>query len=255
LEHLLVGLVAAGAAALTFFSGFGLGTAMLPVFAIFFEPEVAVAATAVVHLLNNVLKLGLLRGHVDGSVVLRFGFPAMVAAFGGAVLLDRLAAIEPAATYRLAGRAFEVEWVAVVLAAVLLAAGVQELTGSDRISFGRRALPVGGLVSGFLGGLAGLQGAVRSAFLLKLGLSARGFIATGVAVGLMVDVVRVAIYGTAGGLGDAARPGVIVAGVAGASIGTVVANRFLHKATIGWVRLVVGTLLIVVAVALGAGLL
>ena len=43
--HLLVALTAAFAAFLTLYSGFGLGTLLLPVFALFFPVEVAVAAT------------------------------------------------------------------------------------------------------------------------------------------------------------------------------------------------------------------
>jgi len=43
-------------ACLTFFSGFGLGTLLLPLLSLFFPVPVAVASTAVVHLLNNVSK-------------------------------------------------------------------------------------------------------------------------------------------------------------------------------------------------------
>jgi len=38
-------------------SGFGLGTLLLPVFALFFPLPVAIAATALVHLANNFFKL------------------------------------------------------------------------------------------------------------------------------------------------------------------------------------------------------
>ncbi len=38
---------------LTFFSGFGLGTILMPVFALFFPVEVAIALTSVVHFSNN----------------------------------------------------------------------------------------------------------------------------------------------------------------------------------------------------------
>lgn len=42
---------------LTLFSGFGLGTLLMPVVAIFFPVAVAVALTAFVHLVNNLFKL------------------------------------------------------------------------------------------------------------------------------------------------------------------------------------------------------
>lgn len=70
-----VGLVAA---VLTFFSGFGLGTLLLPTFALFFPVPVAIAATAVVHLLNNLLKVGLVMRHASRPIVLRFGVPAVL---------------------------------------------------------------------------------------------------------------------------------------------------------------------------------
>ena len=47
--HLAVALAALFAAGLTLYSGFGLGTLLLPVFALFYPVEVAVAATAMVH--------------------------------------------------------------------------------------------------------------------------------------------------------------------------------------------------------------
>ncbi len=47
------------AALLTLFSGFGLGTLLMPVVAIFFPVEVAIGITAVVHLANNLFKLAL----------------------------------------------------------------------------------------------------------------------------------------------------------------------------------------------------
>ena len=45
------------ASGLTLFSGFGLGTLLMPVVAVFFPLEVAIAMTAVVHLANNLFKL------------------------------------------------------------------------------------------------------------------------------------------------------------------------------------------------------
>jgi hypothetical protein len=44
---------------LSFYSGFGLGTLLLPAFSLLFPLPVAIASTAVVHMLNNVFKLGL----------------------------------------------------------------------------------------------------------------------------------------------------------------------------------------------------
>ena len=85
-------LIAFGASALTFFSGFGLGTLLLPAFAFFYPIEIAVASTAVVHFLNGLFKLLLVGRHADRRTVLRFGIPAIPAAFLGAWLLLRFVA-------------------------------------------------------------------------------------------------------------------------------------------------------------------
>lgn len=56
----LIPLLAACIAAITLLSGFGLGTVLMPVFALFFPIEIAIAATGVVHLSNNLFILAAL---------------------------------------------------------------------------------------------------------------------------------------------------------------------------------------------------
>jgi hypothetical protein len=58
MTYVVVMAVAFIASGLTFFSRFGLGTLLLPAFAIFFPAEHAVALTAVVHFLNGLFELG-----------------------------------------------------------------------------------------------------------------------------------------------------------------------------------------------------
>jgi hypothetical protein len=50
MSFVLVGIAAMLASLLTFFSGFGLGTILLPVFGVFFPIRVAFGLTAIVHL-------------------------------------------------------------------------------------------------------------------------------------------------------------------------------------------------------------
>lgn len=101
---LIVGLVAFGVSLLTLFSGFGLGTLLMPAFALFFPVEVAVASTAVVHAANNVFKVVLLAGGASRKVVLRFGTPAIVASCVGAVVLSSLSSQPPLASWSFMGR-------------------------------------------------------------------------------------------------------------------------------------------------------
>lgn len=71
----------------------------------------------------------------------------------------------------------------------------------------------GGMVTGFFGGLTGQQGAFRSMFLLRLGLPADRFIATGVMIAILVDLSRLTTYTasfTATGLHPSGREGLLV---------------------------------------------
>ena len=70
MSYLLVCLVALLASGLTLFSGFGLGTLLLPAFALFFPVEIAVSATALVHLINSLFKLLLVGSKADPRAVL-----------------------------------------------------------------------------------------------------------------------------------------------------------------------------------------
>jgi uncharacterized membrane protein YfcA len=256
-EHALIAVAALLAAGVTFFSGFGLGTALLPAFAAFMPTEVAVGMVAIVHLLNNAFKFGLLRGHVNRGVFIRFGIPALIAAPVGALVLGAISDTPVLTSYSAAGTTFEVTITNLVIAVLLVVLGTQELVPAfGRMSFPPRFLVAGGAASGFLGGLAGLQGALRSAFLIRAGLSREAFIATGVAVAVVVDAGRLATYGAQGTLSlQADALSLALTGVIAASVGSVIGNRLLRSVTIRSIQIVVGILLVVVAVALGVGLI
>jgi uncharacterized membrane protein YfcA len=83
MELIYIPLVALLGSLLTFFSGFGLGTLLTPVFLLFFPVELAIALTAIVHFLNNIFKLVLVGKHIDWPIALRFGLPAIFFSFLG----------------------------------------------------------------------------------------------------------------------------------------------------------------------------
>ena len=257
MEYLVVAVVALLASALTFFSGFGLGTLLLPAFALFFPVEQAIAMTAVVHLLNALFKALLVGRHADRGVVLRFGLPAIAAALLGAWLLGWLSGAAPARTLQLGGIDLEVVPVKLVIGVLLLGFTAIELVPRLRgLSFSPRWLPLGGALSGFFGGLSGLQGALRSAFLSRAGLDARAFIGTGVVIAALVDLSRLGVY--AGAL-RAAGPSIdvplLATAVAAAFAGALLGRRYLAKATMPGLQRLVGALLVLVALGLISGVL
>ena len=87
-KAVLLALVCFGASILTFYSGFGLGTILLVVFALWFPIEQAIVMTAIVHFINNLFKLLLTHKNIDKKILLKFGLPSIIGALGGAFLLS-----------------------------------------------------------------------------------------------------------------------------------------------------------------------
>ncbi len=258
MSWIVVCLVALGASALTLFSGFGLGTLLLPAFALVFPAELAIAATAVVHLANNVFKLALIGRHARTATVVAFGLPALGGALGGAWLLTWLSDLPVIGAYTLGGRRFEFSGLGLAVGLLIMAFAIFELRPSHESSLARRmGMGWGGLLSGFFGGLSGHQGALRSAFLVGSGLSKEQFIATGVWCAVLVDLSRLAIYGSAflGPLLSGTREGgsLLLAASACAFAGAWVGVRLIGRITLAGVHRLVGVMLVAVGLAMAAG--
>lgn len=257
MELFIVCIAALLASALTLFSGFGLGTLLMPVVALFFPLDLAIAMTAMVHLANNLFKIGLLGRKVDRSVLLKFGLPAIAAAFAGAALLIYLGEMKPLYEYHAFGSARQVSVLKLVIGILIISFVVLELSPTfSKTALDRQWLPLGGVVSGFFGGLSGHQGAFRSMFLVKAGLEKEAFVATGVVLAVMVDLSRLVIYGAdISGYGEAVEWSLVIVASVSAFIGAYAGAKVLKKITLQSVQLVVSGLLIVVGVGIIAGLL
>src|SRR3989339_808461 len=139
MEYIIIPFAAAVASGLTLFSGFGLGTVLMPVFSVFFPLDISVAMTAIVHFLNNLFKLALLGRNADKRVVLLFGGPAMLAAALGAALLLRLSDAAPLFVYEFSGRQFRIMPVKAVIAALILVFSAGEaLPAAENLRFDKK---------------------------------------------------------------------------------------------------------------------
>jgi uncharacterized membrane protein YfcA len=257
MAYLVISLVALLASGLTFFSGFGLGTLLLPAFAVFVPVDQAIAMTAVVHLVNSLVKVMLVGRFADRPTILRFGLPAIVAAIAGAWLLGRLSAAEPLLEYRALGRSFEVLPVKLAIGVMLAGfAAVEVLPWFRGLSFPPRFMPLGGLLSGFCGGLSGMQGALRAAFLTRAGLTPEAFVATSAVIACLVDVTRLGVYaGQVVSVRNELNWPLLATAVTAAVAGAVVGRRFLAGMTTETVQRLVAALLVLVAAGLVSGLL
>lgn len=262
IDFITVGLAAFFAAGLTLYSGFGLGTLMLPVFALFFPVEMAVVATALVHGANNLFKVSLLGRHADREVVVKFGLTAVFAAILGALALGWLAQLSLRMGIAVNETTVsEVTPVKIIIGILMIGFALFELLPKFRkLQFDRKYLPLGGLLSGFFGGLSGHQGALRSAFLAKTGLTTERFVGSNAVIGFLVDLSRISVYlalfAIAGRkLDDFAAWPLVITGSLAAFCGVLIGKRYLHKVTMTSVQTLVGVLLFGVGLALVTGIL
>lgn len=262
MSYIIICTVALLVSGLTLFSGFGLGTLLMPAFALFFPVEVAIAATAIVHLANNLFKVALVGRKANAGIVLRFALPAAVTAMVGALLLNYFTTVEPIAQYTLLGRVCTISVVKLVIAVMIMGFAVIELHPVfERPAFGTRFIPLGGALSGFFGGLSGHQGALRTAFLIRAGLDKVVFVGTMVVSAVVVDLSRLLIYGATffsrdfAILKDQGGIGLVIAGSLAAFAGAFIGSRILKKITMRIIQMVVGIMLLVLSISIGIGIL
>ena len=257
MEYIVISIVTLLGAGLTLFSGFGLGTLLMPVFGLFFPIDVAIGLTAVVHFSNNSIKLAFFYKHLYWKVILLFGIPSVVAAFFGAYLLTSLSALPPIFSYTIADNVFSITVIKLTIAVLLIIFSLIELLPrfSDR-QFDKKYMPIGGLLSGFFGGLSGNQGALRSAFLIRAGLSKEVFIGTGVIIACFIDITRLSIYSTSIlSHVDSSQILLLLVAAIAAFVGVYAGNKLVKKITIKSLQFIVAIMILIFAVLLGLGVL
>ncbi|XOV67495.1 MAG: TSUP family transporter [Fluviicola sp.] len=273
MDFVIVAISVVFASGLTFFSGFGLGTIMLPVFSLFFDVSIAVGATAIVHMANNIFKFALVSKHIHLPTLLRFGIPAMIFGAVGGLLLKQIDGLPILYTYNLGASTFEITTVKVVIGVLMIFFAIFDLSPRlSNIQVQPKHLPLGGILSGFFGGVSGHQGAFRATFLTKVGLTKEQFIGTSNSVSLAVDLARLIAYFLPLGIlvsktseashGDMQFRTAILEGqtllivaIVFAFLGTFIGKQLVKKTTIKGIQRTVGVLLIVMGILMGLGLI
>jgi uncharacterized membrane protein YfcA len=257
MEYVIVALTVLFGAALTFFSGFGLGTLMLPVFSLFFPLPVAVGATAVVHLSNNLLKFGMVYKHIHVNTLLRFGIPALLFAILGGFLLDVVGHMESFYSYAIGEKTFHLTPLKMVIGFLMIFFAWFDLDPRfSGWSMDSKWIPLGGVLSGFFGGISGHQGAFRSAFLNKAGLTKEEFIGTSNAIALIIDISRIFVYvQTLDFVTLSNEKNILVIGIIFAFLGTYFGKELLKKTTMKGIQRVVGVMLLILGALFVGGIL
>lgn len=257
MEYIIIAITVLFGAGLTFFSGFGLGTLMLPVFSIFFPLPVAIGATAIVHLSNNIFKFGLVYKHIHFPTLVRFGIPALLFAIIGSELLDFMGDIEPISSYSIAEHTFNLSLLKIMIGSLMIFFAWFDLDPRmSHLQIQKKWIPLGGALSGFFGGISGHQGAFRSAFLTKAGLSKEEFIGTSNSIALIIDLARISVYAkTLDFVALSDQKSLLIVGIVFAFIGTYFGKELVKKTTLKGIQKVVGALLFIIGALFIAGIL
>lgn len=233
---LLVACIAFFAGAISAVAGLGIGSILTPLLTLVIGVKLAVAAAAIPHFAGNALRFWTLRHEVDKGVFKTFGLMSVLGAFLGALIHARAGAAE----------------LKVALAILLIMFGILGVLGwSHRIRVGRGGAAAAGGASGFLGAAVGFQGGLRAAAMLALGVRKEAFVATAVALAVIVDGARLPVYAWSAGRQLVAIWPLLLASTAGVLLGTLTGKRLFGRLPEASFRQFVSALLI----ALGAAIL
>ena len=160
-------------------AGFGSSTIMLPVVILMFPLPEALLLVGIVHFFNDIWEVILFRGKPHWRTLIIFGGTGVVAGLLGA---DLAITVSQDILSRALG--------ALLIALVVIFTVDKKL----KIPHTDGMFAVGGSLSGFLAGIFGIGGPVRSLFLSGFKLTKKEYIFTIGAVSFLVDAARISAY-------------------------------------------------------------
>lgn len=212
-DHLLFLVLLLIAEVLGTVGGFGSSMLVMPLAGWFMPFDEALGLTALFHVFSNVAKIILFRDGVSWRLLLWLGLPAVIAVVIGARLTILV----------------NDHWLGIALGASLVLLGTGLLWASEWVLRPTRANAVaGGVISGFIAGIAGTGGAIRGITLTAFGLEKLVFVSTSAWIDLGVDASRSAVYASQGYMTTAVLgylPIMAIASVTGSWIGRAVLVR------------------------------
>jgi uncharacterized membrane protein YfcA len=243
---------------LTFFSGFGLGTILLPIFLLFFPLKIAIFSTAIVHFSNSIFKFIYIYKHIKFNILLIFGIPAIIASIIGSYLISEMSETWILFSYSIDLKEIEVFGSKFFIGLLIFVFTIFELLNKTlfKIQSTKNELIIGGLLSGFFGGISGHQGALRTLFLKKVNLSKEELVATSTTISLGIDFVRIVIYLQIVSLPilfENENKHLIFIGIIAAFLGATIGSKLLKKVTMKFVQTIISVLLIVFSMVLMLG--
>jgi uncharacterized membrane protein YfcA len=174
----------------------------------------------------------------------------------GAITLRYLVDLPVAGSYLIGESVIELSYLKMVIGALMIFFSIIELI-PQLLSLGalKKNIFLGGLLSGFFGGLSGHQGAFRSAFLSKADLTKEEFIATSNSIALLIDLFRLIVYYETFNFSALAyETDLLFIAIVCAFVGTYFGKKLLNKVTMSGIQKVVAYCLLLLGALFIAGL-
>ncbi len=160
-------------------AGFGSSTILLPLALFFFPFQTSLAIVAIFHVFGNLARLNFFRKGFDKKLFVFFGLPSIAATILGALLVPIIN--QPV--------------LKLLLGTFLILFALNSFFNPKfAIKKNNSNAIIGGISSGFLAGLIGTGGALRSAFLNWMNVKKVSYIATAAGIAVIVDLTRIPVY-------------------------------------------------------------
>lgn len=164
-------------------TGFGTSTILVPIVSFFIPIREAIVIVSVFHLFGTIARTAVFRGGINWKIAVLFGIPSLIFSVIGASFLNIISA----------------DLLTKILGLALILYALMSLFGKALIlPKNNLTLIIGGTAGGFLAGLIGTAGALRSAFLTSWKLKKEVYLGTGAVMGLGADLARVLVYKNSG---------------------------------------------------------
>ncbi len=160
-------------------TGFGTSTLMLPVILMFHSLSDALIFVTIIHWFNAIWRLMYFRSGFDLKLALTFGLSGIITSIIGAKIVFLV----------------DENLLTKLIAVFLLAYSIFLLINPQfQISFNKRTGIIGGALSGFIAGIFGMGGAIRSAFLTAFNLPKEIYLANSALLLAIIDTSRLLTY-------------------------------------------------------------
>ncbi len=161
-------------------AGFGIATTLMPVALFFFPVKIALLFTGIIHWWVSLWMVVFYKSEVNLHILLWFGVPSIVASMLGALIATSIntALFTP------------------ILGVFMICYALSKFFMPNfAVPPHTTTLSLGGLLSGFSAGLFGIRGAITSLFVSLFNLSKETYLVTMGSIAILVDTVRVLLYG------------------------------------------------------------